>query len=511
MIKHYNKIVFLVFVLIVWTSTCFANNLTIADVSLVEPNTTDETVKIQFDIIWENSWRNNTNHDAAWVFAKYSTDSGSTWKHATLKTSGTNPSGFSTGVGTSIELIVPSDKMGCFIQRDSPSQGTVTATQVQLVWDWGADGLDVSTSARIKVVGIEMVYVPQGPLYLGDGNGTSESTYSLHEDGTDNAAVQIATSSKDITCDTNTNDDIDTTPIAIDGDGGITGNPNFPTGYNAFYLMKYEISEYQWVDFFNSLTPVEKANRDITGSNGKNSDSVINRNTISWSSGNAATDRGDRSCSYLSWMDLSAYADWTALRPMTELEYEKAARGAIKAEFGEYAWGNTSVTAAAAISGTEDGTETVSSQDANCCYNNQTFTGGDGGTGPVRNGIFATSSSTRVQAGAGYFGVMELSGNLQEMVVTVGNSGGRDFAGSHGDGALSSANDYEGNATNTDWSGIDGSPSRGVTGATGSGLRGGGWDTGTTELLRTSDRANASSAVGTRGSSYGGRCARTAP
>ena len=30
---------------------------------------------------------------------------------------------------------------------------------------------------------------------------------------------------------------------------------------------------------------------------------------------------------YISWPDLLAYADWAALRPITELEYEKAARG----------------------------------------------------------------------------------------------------------------------------------------------------------------------------------------
>ena len=45
----------------------------------------------------------------------------------------------------------------------------------------------------------------------------------------------------------------------------------------------------------------------------------------------------------LSWPDLCAYADWAALRPMTELEYEKACRGPNNPVLGEYAWGNTSI------------------------------------------------------------------------------------------------------------------------------------------------------------------------
>ena len=30
---------------------------------------------------------------------------------------------------------------------------------------------------------------------------------------------------------------------------------------------------------------------------------------------------------HISWSDMSAYLDWSGLRPMTELEYEKACRG----------------------------------------------------------------------------------------------------------------------------------------------------------------------------------------
>jgi len=489
----------------------YANNVTISNVSLTAPSVSAETIKVEFDLSWDNSWRNQANYDTIWIFVKYSTDSGTTWNHATLSASGTNPAGSSGGSGTSVSIIVPTDKKGAFIQRSAEGQGTVTLTDVQLVWAWGVDGLSDSDSARVHVVGLEMVYIPEGAFYLGDGNGSNEAAYAFHLNGSDNNDVEITTMAKTITCDTNANDDIDTSPISIDGDGGIAGNSDFPTGYQAFYIMKYEISENQWIDFFNTLSNAQKLNRDITGAAGKNSDGIINRNTVGWIVGNATTTRGDRTCAYLSWMDLLSYADWAGLRPMTELEYEKAARGTLAAVYGEYAWGDSSITAATTISGTENGTETITNSDANSCYNNQTFSGGDGSTGPVRNGIFATSNSTRTQAGAGYYGTMEMSGNVQERVVSVGTAAGRLFTGTHGDGIITTTVTYEGNATNTDWPGIDGVPARGVTGSAGSGIKGGGWSTATASLLQISDRTSSSTADSTRGSSYGGRCVRTAP
>lgn len=494
-----------------FTSLSLAAVSPISNISLSNQNTTDKTLTVQFDLSWENSWRNNVNYDAIWVFLKYSLDSGSTWKHATLKSAGKNPAGFSPGTGTGIEIVVPADKKGAFLQRDAPGQGTVTVTGIKLIWDWGTDGLTPNSSARLKVFGIEMVYIASGAFSLGDGSGSAESTFAFHLQGADNTAVVINTSPKDITCDLNGNDDIDSVPVLVDGDGGLASNPDFPAGYSAFYSMKYEITEDAWVDFFNTLSSQEKLIRDITGASGKNSDSVVNRNTVSWVSGNAATQRGARACGFLSWMDLAAFADWAALRPMTELEYEKVCRGPINPLPGEYAWGGTNLVAAETISGTEDGTETVTAASANCSYDNVTLNGGDAGAGPLRTGIFAKADSTRISSGSSYYGVRELSGNLKERVVTLGNARGRVFSGTHGDGLLSLDSGFEGNATNNDWPGLDGSVIRGVTGADGSGLRGGGFSSADSAALRVSDRSEAALPDISRNSAYGGRCARTAP
>ena len=105
---------------------------------------------------------------------------------------------------------------------------------------------------------------------------------------------------------------------------------------------------------------------------------------------------------------------------------------------------------------------------------------------------------------------MELSGNLAEPVVSIGRNQGRQFLASHGNGQLSVLPGYEGNATNTDWPGIDGTTARGVTGATGSRETGCNWEIDDPQLNGgVSDRYY--DPVDSRYNTAGGRCARTGP
>jgi formylglycine-generating enzyme required for sulfatase activity len=189
---------------------------------------------------------------------------------------------------------------------------------------------------------------------------------------------------------------------------------------------------------------------------------------------------------------------------MTELEFEKACRGNQAVVTDEFAWGNTTITAATTISGTEDGTETITNSGANCCYNWISFTGGDGGEGPLRCGIFAKAGTTRQEAGASYYGIMELSGNLWERCVTVADQDHNGittnaglFNGSHGDGTL----DGSGNADASTWPG---------TNAVGAGFRGGYWYADAA-YVRVSDRISAGYTLAGRHSTYGFRVVRSSP
>ena len=266
-------------------------------------------------------------------------------------------------------------------------------------------------------------------------------------------------------------------------------------------MMKGEISQYQWVSFFNSLTATQKTTRDITSATGKNRDTLYLRNNVSWSSGDASLpDRGAGATyatvamSYIGWADISAFLDWAGLRPMSELEYEKAARGPYRPVGGEYSWGSTSITQTTSI--TNGGkTNEAPGAAANCVYGNHSSV-----QGPMRIGAMAYGDSTRVASGAGYYGIMDLTGNLWEHIITCGNSSGRSFQGRyHGNGAL----DSTGDANVTSWPGTNG---------TGIGFRGGSWS----QLLaagnlRTSDRYYAALAYISRDNEDGGRGVRSAP
>jgi hypothetical protein len=111
-------------------------------------------------------------------------------------------------------------------------------------------------------------------------------------------------------------------------------------------------------------------------------------------------------------------------------------------------------------------------------------------------GCLGMGAGTRTATGAGYYGMMELSGNVWEKPVSVGDPAGRAFTGLHGDGAL----DADGFADATAWPG---------PGAVGAGLRGGVWDSA--GYLCVSDRLLAELVLPGRYSDGGGRGVRTAP
>jgi len=531
----------------------YANNLTISNVRLLNQSDTGDTIVIEFDISWSNSWNDSTNHDGAWVFFKFknTNTSPATFGHIELKTAGTNPSGFSQGsLGgsqySSIDLVVPDDKKGVLIIPNQFGSGSINQTDVQVVWDYAHESaLGDSTisdgSTYADAIGIEMVYIPEGGFFVGDGTDGSAASSAAFEYGRD-SSLPIPINSENglsFTDDTAGAPYYNSSGGSLEFTDGYTFNvsSSYPKGFRAFYLMKYEITEGQYVAFLNHLTRTAQNTRTAADVSTDtitnyyvmtNKSTMTNRNSIQApSSGNGTlspitflTDRSDRATGYLGLGDMLAYLDWAALRPMTELEYEKAARGPVYPVNNEAAWGTTLLVQATSVSGGlggEDGTETVLPATAHVNYNNITFTCTgtcDTQTGPLRAGIFAKSTSTnREETGAGYYGNMELSGNILEVIVTIGNSHGLKFTGSHGDGTLTTASGFTGNATNSDWPGFDeANTSRGCRYASGMGARGGDWKSNAApQELSTSNRSNASATVTSRLSYGGGRGARTAP
>lgn len=471
------------------------------------------STSVTFDLTWRASWRSSAvigNWDAAWVFVKFRKNGGN-WAHASLNNTGHSvPSGASLTAGladtSSSFNIATNPVIGVFIYRDSDGQGVFTASNVALSWNYSQDGVVSGDAVELRVFGIEMVYIPQGGFFAGD-NATSTASFKQGSSDSDPwwIASEDAISVVDSTgTGTGTAEKAAeyyyvTDPNASDDASGaaFTIPAAFPKGYQPIYMMKGEISQGQWVGFFNTLTSTQQSTRDITSAKGN--DNLTNRNNVSWISGNATLpDQGSGATyegvaeGYISWGDLIAYLDWAGLRPMSELEFERAARGPYRAVSGEYAWGSTSITQATSISNGGLPSERAQSG-ANSSYGNHASV-----QGPLRVASFAYGETTRIPAGAGYYGVMELSGNVWERAVTVGNSTGRSFEGRyHGNGALNSSGD----ANVSTWPG---------TNAVGAGFRGGTYRSGSS-VLRLSSRINAADALSFRFLDFGGRGVRIAP
>jgi len=497
--------------------TLFANNILVSNISLTARNNSTQTVLVQFNLNCQNSWRTSTtapfNWDAAWVFVKYKVGNGD-WKHATLSTTGhTIPSG-----ATSTQT----DAAGIFIYRSADGTGAFSLSGIQLLWNYGTDGVANDSKITVRVFAIEMVYNQVGGFQAGSGainNGelrrandvtatAPASTFTITGTSPTVQGNSSSASPTNIAAYNNTANDLTLTNTASLAAG-------YPTGFNAFYAMKYEISQQQYVDFLNTLTYTQQAARTAATSPPNSAATTgalihpnANRNGIDIQTpGTSATvpaeyacnlngngtynesDDGQHiACNYLSWDDLVAYLDWAALRPMTQLEYEKSCRGNQNPTASEFAWGNTSATALSGLSNASTMSETASNTSSNIAYNNS-FP-----SGPVRTGIFATSSTARATSGAGYYGNMELSGNLWERVVSLGNATGRNFSGANGNGAITAAGASD----------VSGWP-----GASGTGWKGGSWLNTTTNSATTSDRAQAANTDNTRSADAGGRGVRT--
>ena len=449
MVKH----LLLTILLAIFCPPMFANNITLGTPTLTNQNREEGFIYVTFDLTWENSWRLSSgasNWDAAWVFVKYRVGGAGEWLPAHL-----NNTGHTAGTGTAADIAVgllddnaafdasTNPGMGAFVYGSSDGTGTFTNTGLKLRWNYNADGVTGGTNVEVKVFAIEMVRVLEGAFNAGGGGGSSAFT-----------STTISTANAT------------TAPSGTGSLGGAAGgyptgqtapdSASWPNGYAAFYCMKYEVSQQQYVDFLNTLTQTQADARKYT------LDPLAYRYAITGTEvGSYATTNPNVACNFLSWADAAAYADWSGLRPMTELEFEKACRGPQAAVSGEYAWG----TAAVAV-----GASTLSDAGASNegIATNYSITAGNATNltinGPVRVGIFAAngSNSGRVSSGASYWGIMELSGNLYERPVTIANPTGRAFTGTHGDGQLTS----NGDANPATWPGTD---------AVGAGYRGGSW------------------------------------
>ena len=373
-------------------------------------------VSVVFDIQWKNAWNNDKNHDAAWVFMKL----GGNWNnHVKLLPVGHKVLQDRSGANPLIE--VASDSLGFYILPGKNYRGEINC-KLQILIATGSRPIPRQRLNGLTVLGIEMVYIPQGEFIIGSPDEAAikrAAFYKSDADGNPDGLLSIRSENA-----------IQVGPekgalyywseqALYNGDQQGPVPTEFPKGFDAFYIMKYELTQGQYAAFLNDLPDNWTYTRSPLGGR----DYYKKRGGIRIEKGKYVADNPHRPMNYVSFTDGLAYSDWAALRPITELEYEKAARGPAKPIDAEFVWGTN----------TYDKLERYVSEEAEVVLTN----GWDESK---------LSDETRAVFGASYYWVMDLSGSVWEKVITIGNPIGRQFKGTHGDGKL----DF-GQATNDDW------------------------------------------------------------
>lgn len=474
-----------VYLLICFVIAC-SLNLTANDVRIngeAKLQALDEsTAIITFPLKWEHSWREGENWDAVYIFVKYRRKGvNEPWHHAYLKEKGHKVAG--GGAGPLMEFLPVFTKAwsflryetiyfgnvdptpnyteevvpGVFLFRAKKGQGDLTFPRVSLEWNYKKGDLNLyydvtlddirKGKIEVSVQAIEMVYVPNGPFYAGDRT----SSYSLINKGaTEGLRVESDDSLNIYMMGESVTDLLDS-----------WGVPKlYPTGYTGFYMMKYEVSQEQYVNFLNRLTYQDQKER-IS----RNLDQLVpgeyafgannNKLSASYRNGiilqerfqtndtpvifgfdlnpgdprNSDDDGKSIACNFLSPQDMYAYADWAGLRPHSEMEYEKGCRirnPQVPAD-RSFAWGTPQIYSEPSYPYdplkwpggiTNVGQE---GEKINAGYKyNVNGPRVSTGAGPVRCGIFATEvtgneSEDMKHSGGSKWGLMEMTGNLAEI------------------------------------------------------------------------------------------------
>lgn len=248
----------------------------------------------------------------------------------------------------------------------------------------------------------------------------------------------------------------------------------YPNGFEGFYAMKYELSQEQYVRFLNKLTADQQKARTredldqlpegayVFGTNTEkpeyrngivigarsNGVCIFACNLTQEGEGKVSQEDDGQTvaCNYVSVNDMLAYADWSGLRPLSEMEYEKMGRRPYPQAPDLKGWAGGDMASAVFptsetfASGTTAGAENERLDEGN-------VNAGGNISGPVRVGSYASKATVPVEAGASYWGLMDLSGNLAEYYYSVGSTG-RNFrenytGASQGNGGLTDAGEAD--------------------------------------------------------------------
>ena len=332
----------------------------------------DKQATIQFDAAWTGSWRNDLNHDAAWIFFKVRPEGAKEWQHIRLAADRElNPTGYASEGNRKMDFLVPKGEdgyTGMFVrQAGQSSPCSIVLTHVTAVWDLSkSEGIGRDTKVQIIAVILKMVYIAEGPFYLGSGGTEPAGWYEYSAPKKERAATfGITNATARIVVHEGVDDSPDFPAYLVKNAGPIpTGKKpgllwargaepeegeipaTFPNGYRAFYVMKDSINPSDYATFLNTVpAQVADALYDKEGGyfvgtyynfeEGKTNPRVISREgtgpdytyTQTMSTHGVVARGWTSGMRWLNWEGGASFAAWAGLRPFTELEFEKYMRG----------------------------------------------------------------------------------------------------------------------------------------------------------------------------------------
>ena len=406
----------------------YSNNLQITNVTYDAGANT-----LNFDISWDNAFRVNSGWtDHIYIFAKYKNSNGSTWESVFLEGSGHSddePSMFVSSAGGSI--VIDGDYFGIEVGHlSSFSSGTQGGNCTVLL----SENMDFFNPS-FRVFGIEFISTNYSSVYVDYyvGDGSSANRFHKGDDTTQAYFWDYIGSNANV------------------GNGPYDINTTHPSGIPVSTInlsifrapksiMKYEISQIQYVQFLNCLNREAQNNRvetDISGNAVSDvyvmsgTPTVMNRNGIRCDAsipnggpvtfycdlnGNGVPNEYDDgqniAMNHLSGADFYAFLDWAGMQPMNEIEYEEICRGSNNWVPNEFAWGSSAYNEANPIND-----NTYGSPDEKL---NGSISGPIGNANsPMRCGTPATATTNRLTSGASAYGIMELSGNVPELYIAL--------------------------------------------------------------------------------------------
>lgn len=420
------------------SASLFANDVKIDGLSFDAASRT-----LTFTVDWKNAWnyKNGDFSDAIWLFVKFHPQNGNgEWIHSDIET------GSASGDGNSQ---LANDKKGLFVFLDPTVDfsGNTSAIPVSVVLH---PKIDSYLNPDIQVFAIEMVRIPDGSFYVGDGRPLARDNYFT--DAASYTGILDAVSPPYFMSSEGSISTIDNTGIRTVNAEGIDLPTiilaSFPKGTSAFYIMKYEVSQSQFIAMANTLplrwrdlfplgfisgdaTPTARngVRSEIDASSGLKVFSCdLNNNGIPNEENDGTALPFNYTTDGFPFVAM-LYLDWACLRPMSVFEFEKAARGILNPVAHEMAWGNSTLNQILFSTdviniGKED--EQLSSPDLAGKYLSGSM---------IRCGGLATglTNPTRTNTSSSYYGVHDLSGNLLEITIFPGTKGA--FSNSdHGDG-----------------------------------------------------------------------------